>query len=45
MLLGEDLLAHINMVKALADQLHSIGVNIEDPPCVHGTSYEPSPIF
>jgi hypothetical protein len=27
---GEDLLAHINMVKALADQLRSIEVNIED---------------
>jgi hypothetical protein len=27
---GEDLLAHINMVKALVDQLHSIEVNIED---------------
>jgi hypothetical protein len=26
----EDLLAHINMVKALADQLRSIEVNIED---------------
>jgi hypothetical protein len=27
---GEDLLAHINMVKAFADQLRSIEVNIED---------------
>jgi hypothetical protein len=27
---GEDLLAHINMVKALADQLHSIEVKIEN---------------
>jgi hypothetical protein len=27
---GEDLHAHINMVKALADQLRSIEVNIED---------------
>jgi hypothetical protein len=27
---GEDLLAHINMVKALADQLRSIEVKIED---------------
>ncbi len=27
---GEDLLTHINMVKALADQLQSIEVNIED---------------
>jgi hypothetical protein len=27
---GEDLLVHINMVKALADQLHSIEVKIED---------------
>jgi hypothetical protein len=27
---GEDLLAHINMVKALADQLHSIEVKIKD---------------
>jgi hypothetical protein len=27
---GEDLLVHINMVKALADQLHSIKVKIED---------------
>jgi hypothetical protein len=27
---GEDLLAHINMLKALADQLRSIEVNIED---------------
>ncbi len=27
---GEDLLAHINMVKALANQLRSIEVNIED---------------
>jgi hypothetical protein len=26
----EDLLVHINMVKALADQLRSIEVNIED---------------
>ncbi len=27
---GEDLLAHINMVKALANQLRSIEVKIED---------------
>ncbi len=27
---GKDLLTHINMVKALADQLHSIEVKIED---------------
>jgi len=27
---GEDLLAHINMVKALADQLRSVEVSIED---------------
>jgi hypothetical protein len=27
---GEDLLAHINMVKVLVDQLHSIQVKIED---------------
>jgi hypothetical protein len=27
---GEDLLAHINMVKAFIDQLHSIEVKIED---------------
>ncbi len=27
---GEDLLTHINMMKALADQLHSIEVKIED---------------
>jgi hypothetical protein len=27
---GEDLLAHINMVKVLVDQLRSIEVNIED---------------
>jgi hypothetical protein len=27
---GEDLLVHINMVKALADKLHPIEVKIED---------------
>jgi hypothetical protein len=27
---GEDLLMHINMVKALTNQLHSIEVKIED---------------
>jgi hypothetical protein len=27
---GEDLLAHINMLKVLTDQLHSIEVKIED---------------
>jgi hypothetical protein len=27
---GEDLLTHINMVKVLVDQLHSIEVNIEN---------------
>jgi hypothetical protein len=27
---GEDLLVHINMVKAFVDQLHSIEVKIED---------------
>jgi hypothetical protein len=27
---GEDLFTHINMVKALVDQLHSIQVKIED---------------
>jgi len=27
---GEDLFMHINMVKVLADQLHSIEVKIED---------------
>ncbi len=27
---GEDLLAHMNMVKALVDQLRSIEVKIED---------------
>jgi hypothetical protein len=27
---GEDLLAHIDMVKVLVDQLHSIEVKIED---------------
>ncbi len=27
---GDDMLVHINMVKALADQLHSIEVNIMD---------------
>jgi hypothetical protein len=27
---GEDLLVHINMVKAIVDQLHSIEVKIED---------------
>ncbi len=35
---GENLLAHINMVKALADQLLSIEVKIEDED-VHGTSH------
>ncbi len=37
----EDLLAHINIVKVLADQLRSIEVKIED----EGTSHEPSHIF
>ena len=41
---GENLLAHINMVKALADQLRSIEVKIENED-IHGTSHEPSPIF
>jgi hypothetical protein len=38
---GEDLFVHINIVKALADQLRSIEVKIED----EGTSHEPSHIF
>jgi hypothetical protein len=42
---GEDLLAHINMVKALADQLHSIEVNIEDEDVYPCTFHEHSPIF
>jgi hypothetical protein len=41
---GEDLLAHINMVKVLADQLRSIEVNIEDED-IYIVSHEPSPIF
>jgi hypothetical protein len=39
---GENLLTHINMVKALANQLRSIEVKIENED-IHGTSHEPSP--
>jgi hypothetical protein len=42
---GEDFLAHINIVKALADQLHSIEVNIEDEDMYPCTFHEHSPIF
>ncbi len=42
---GENLLAHINMVKALADQLCSIEVKIEDEDVYMVLFHEPSPIF
>jgi hypothetical protein len=36
---GEDLLAHINMVKALVDQLRSIEVKIENESIYHEPSH------
>jgi hypothetical protein len=41
----ENLFAHINMVKSLANRLRSIEVKIEDEEDIHGTSHEASSIF